>query len=50
MLQVYARKRAHAGLFGLFAVTGIMTMILSVIDFNHIYFYAPLLNVCTAFL
>ena len=49
MLQVYARNARTRAFFGLFAVTGIMTMILSVIDFNHIYFYAPLLNVCTAF-
>ncbi|MBD5347217.1 MAG: hypothetical protein HDR92_08850 [Bacteroides sp.] len=49
MLQVYARNARTRAFFGLFAVTGIMTGLLCVIDFEHISFYAPLLNLTTAF-
>lgn len=49
MLQVYARNAKTRALFGLMATTGIMTGVLSVIDFANIEFYLPLLNLTTAF-
>lgn len=50
MLQVYARNARTRAFFGLMAVTGLMTCILSVADFANVAFYAPLLNLTTAFL
>lgn len=49
MLQVYARNARTRAFFGLIASTGIMTGVLSVIDFGNIEFYLPLLNITTAY-
>ncbi len=49
VLQVYARNARTRAFFGLFAVTGIVTVILCVVDFTHIDFYVPLLNLIAAY-